>query len=95
MTMLINIGAWIVIGFIAGFAASRLVDDRGERHSWDIALGMAGALIGGWIFNAAGSVGFTGFNIWSLIVAVVSAVMCLVVWNAFRRSTTHLLNPRH
>jgi uncharacterized membrane protein YeaQ/YmgE (transglycosylase-associated protein family) len=55
----------------------------------DILLGIVGAVIGGWIFNAAGAVGVTGFNVWSLMVAIVGAMVLLVVWHAIRRSTSH------
>jgi uncharacterized membrane protein YeaQ/YmgE (transglycosylase-associated protein family) len=77
---------WIVLGLIAGYIASMLVNKRGEGLSFDILLGIVGAVIGGWIFNAAGSDGVTGFNLWSLLVAVVGAVVFLAVWHTVRRS---------
>jgi uncharacterized membrane protein YeaQ/YmgE (transglycosylase-associated protein family) len=80
---------WIVLGLIAGFIASKLVNKRGEGLPMDLVLGIGGAVIGGWLFNAAGAVGVTGFNVWSLLVAVVGAVVLLVVWHAIRRSTSH------
>jgi uncharacterized membrane protein YeaQ/YmgE (transglycosylase-associated protein family) len=74
------------LGLIAGYIASMLVNKRGEGLSFDILLGIVGAVIGGWIFNAAGSDGVTGFNLWSLLVAVVGAVVFLAVWHTVRRS---------
>ena len=87
--MVIGVIGWIVLGFIAGFIASKLVNKRGEGLPFDILLGIVGAVIGGWLFNAAGTAGVTGFNVWSLMVAVFGAVIFLVVWHAIRRSRSH------
>ena len=84
--MVMGIIGWIVLGLITGNIASTLVNNRGEGLPFNILLGIVGAVIGGWIFNAAGSTGVTGFNVWSLLVAVVGAVVLLVVWHAIRRS---------
>jgi len=76
--MVMSVIGWLVLGLIAGFIASRIVDQRGAGIPLDIALGIVGALIGGWLFrNAVGTAGMTGFNIWSLFVAVVGAVVLL------------------
>jgi uncharacterized membrane protein YeaQ/YmgE (transglycosylase-associated protein family) len=78
--------AWIVLGLIAGFIASKLVNKAGEGMILDILLGIVGAVVGGWLFNALGMAGVTGFNVYSLIVAVVGAVVFLVIYHAlFRR----------
>jgi uncharacterized membrane protein YeaQ/YmgE (transglycosylase-associated protein family) len=77
---------WIVMGLIAGFIAGKLVNDRGEGAVMDIVLGIVGAVIGGWLFTAFGSAGVTGFNVWSLMVAVVGAVVLLVAWHTIRGS---------
>ena len=87
--MVMGVLGWIVLGLIAGYIASTLVNKRGEGLPFDILLGIVGAVIGGWLFNAAGATGMTGFNVWSLLVAVVGAVVLLVVWHAIRRSTSH------
>jgi uncharacterized membrane protein YeaQ/YmgE (transglycosylase-associated protein family) len=87
--MVMGVIGWIVLGLIAGFIASKLVNKRGEGLPFDILLGIVGAVIGGWIFNAVGSAGVTGFNLWSLFVAVIGAVALLVVWHALRRSVSH------
>jgi uncharacterized membrane protein YeaQ/YmgE (transglycosylase-associated protein family) len=84
--MVMGVIGWIVLGLIAGFIASKLVNKRGEGLSFDILLGIVGAVVGGWIFQAAGATGVTGFNLWSLLVAVVGAVVLLAVWHAIRRS---------
>jgi uncharacterized membrane protein YeaQ/YmgE (transglycosylase-associated protein family) len=76
-----------VLGLIAGYIASHLVNKRGEGLLFDILLGMVGSVLGGWLFHLLGSTGVTGFNIWSLFVAVIGAVVFLVVWHAIRRSS--------
>jgi len=85
---------WIVLGLITGYIASSLVNKRGEGPSFDILLGISGAVIGGWLFNAAGATGVTGFNVWSLLVAVIGAVLLLVTWHATQRSSRHARTSR-
>ena len=82
---------WIVLGGIAGWIASMLVNKTGEGLLLDIALGIVGALLGGWVFTAFGSTGVTGLNLWSLLVAVAGSVVVLLVYHAFlerRRPTS-------
>jgi uncharacterized membrane protein YeaQ/YmgE (transglycosylase-associated protein family) len=83
-----SIVAWIVLGLIAGFIGSKLVNKTGEGFFLDIALGIVGAIVGGWLFTLFGMHGVTGLNIYSLIVAVVGAVVFLVVYHAIRRRAT-------
>jgi uncharacterized membrane protein YeaQ/YmgE (transglycosylase-associated protein family) len=80
-----SIVAWIVLGLIAGFIGSKLVNRTGEGFFLDIALGIVGAIVGGWLFSLFGMHGVTGLNFYSLIVAVVGAVVFLVVYHAIRR----------
>jgi uncharacterized membrane protein YeaQ/YmgE (transglycosylase-associated protein family) len=80
-----SILAWIVLGLIAGFIGSKIVNKRGEGLVLDIVLGVIGALVGGYLFNAIGQVGITGFNLYSLFVAVIGSVLVLVVYHAIRR----------
>lgn len=87
--MVMPVIGWIVLGLIAGLIASKILNKRGEGLSFDILLGIVGAVVGGWLFNAAGATGVTGFNVWSLMVAVIGAVMFLVVWHSIRRSMSH------
>jgi len=77
-----SIVAWLVLGLIAGFVASKLVNKTGEGVVMDIALGIVGAVAGAWIFNQFGQTGVTGLDIRSLVVAVVGAVLLLVVYHA-------------
>jgi uncharacterized membrane protein YeaQ/YmgE (transglycosylase-associated protein family) len=77
--------AWIVLGLIAGFIASKLVNKTGEGMLLDIVLGIVGAVVGGWLFRTFGMPGVTGLNIYSLIVAVVGAAVFLIVYHALTR----------
>ena len=83
--MVTTVLAWIGVGLIAGFIASLIVKRHGEGIALDILLGIIGAVVGGWLFRAVGSVGVTGFNLWSVLVAVVGAVLVLGIWHAVRR----------
>jgi len=77
--------AWIVLGLLAGFIGSKLVNRRGEGLILDILLGIVGAIVGGWLFNTFGAAGVTGLNLYSLLVAVIGAVVVLVVYHTIRR----------
>ena len=77
-----SIIAWIVLGLIAGFIASKIVNRRGEGVILDIVLGVIGALVGGFIFSTLGAAPITGFNLYSVLVAVVGAVIVLVLYHA-------------
>ncbi len=81
-----SIIACIVLGLIAGFIGSKLVNKRGEGFFLDIALGIVGAVIGGWLFSLFDMHGVTGLNVYSLIVAVIGAVAFLVVYHTIRRT---------
>ena len=80
-----SILAWIVLGLLAGFIGSKLVNKRGEGLILDILLGVVGAIVGGWLFNTFGAAGVTGLNLYSLVVAVIGAVVVLLVYHAIRR----------
>jgi len=80
-----SIIAWIVLGLIAGFIASKLVDNAGEGMLMDIILGIVGSVVGGWLFHAFGMPGVTGLNIYSLVVAVVGAAVFLIIYHALTR----------
>jgi len=80
-----SIFAWIILGLIAGFIGSKIVNKRGDGLILDIFLGIVGAIAGGWLFERFGASGVTGLNLYSLMVAVVGAVVVLVVYHAIRR----------
>jgi len=73
---------WIVLGLIAGFIASKLVNKSGEGMLLDILLGIVGAVLGGWLFNAFGMQGVTGLNVYSVAVAVIGATVFLVAYHS-------------
>ena len=85
-----SILAWIVLGLIAGFIGSKLVNKTGEGVILDIVLGVVGALIGGYLFSIFGAHGVTGLNLYSLFVAVIGAVVVLLVYHAVRGSRSRL-----
>jgi uncharacterized membrane protein YeaQ/YmgE (transglycosylase-associated protein family) len=75
--------SWLILGLIAGFIGSKIVNKSGKGMWLDIALGIVGAVVGGVLFSAVlGTEGITGLNIWSLIVAVVGSVVVLLVYHA-------------
>jgi uncharacterized membrane protein YeaQ/YmgE (transglycosylase-associated protein family) len=78
--------AWIVLGLIAGFIASKIVNRQGEGILWDVILGVVGAIAGGYIFDLFGAAGVTGLNLYSTMVAVVGAIVVLLVYHAIRRA---------
>ena len=80
-----SILAWIILGLLAGFIGSKLVNKTGEGVVLDVLLGIVGAVVGGFLFNRFGASGVTGLNIYSLFVAVVGAVLLLVAYHAIRR----------
>lgn len=74
--------AWIVLGLVAGFIASKLVNKSGEGMLLDVVLGIVGAVVGGWLFNEFGMQGVSGLNVYSLGVAVIGAAVFLMVYHA-------------
>jgi uncharacterized membrane protein YeaQ/YmgE (transglycosylase-associated protein family) len=84
--MPMSILTWIVLGLIAGFIGSKIVNKSGEGLIRDIILGVVGAVVGGFLFTTFGAAGITGLNIWSTLVAVVGSIVVLVTYHAvFRR----------
>lgn len=79
---MINILVWIIVGGIAGWLAGLVVQGTGLGVIGDIIVGIVGALIGGFIVSLLGANGFSGFNIWSLIVAFIGAVVLLLILKA-------------
>jgi uncharacterized membrane protein YeaQ/YmgE (transglycosylase-associated protein family) len=77
-----SIISWIILGLIAGFIGSKIVDKQGQEFWLNIALGIIGALVGGFLFSFFGASGVTGLDIWSMIVAIVGSVVVLLIYNA-------------
>ncbi len=74
--------AWIILGLIAGFIASKIVNKSGQGVMMDIVLGIVGALVGGFLVSIVGGAGITGFNIWSILVAIFGAIVVLWIYHA-------------
>ncbi|HEY6484361.1 MAG TPA: GlsB/YeaQ/YmgE family stress response membrane protein [Steroidobacteraceae bacterium] len=85
-----SIIAWIILGLIAGFIASKIVNKRGDGVIVDIILGIIGAVVGGWLFRTFGMAGVSGLNIYSFLVAIVGAVVVLVVYHMITGRTARL-----
>ena len=82
-----SIIAWIILGLVAGFIGSKIVNKSGEGFWLDIILGIVGAVVGGFLFRLFGASGVTGLNLYSVLVAVVGAIVFLLIYHAlFRRS---------
>jgi uncharacterized membrane protein YeaQ/YmgE (transglycosylase-associated protein family) len=77
-----SIIGWIVLGLIAGFIASKIVNKQGEGVMLDIVLGIVGAIVGGYLFSLFGAQGVSGVNIYSMFVAVVGAIIVLVIYHS-------------
>lgn len=77
--------AWIILGLIAGFIASKIVDKSGQGFFIDLVLGIVGAVVGGFIFSVFGASGITGLNLYSIVVAVIGAIVVLVIYHRVSR----------
>jgi len=77
---------WLIVGALAGWIASKITGNDPEMGAVkNIVVGILGAFIGGFVVNALGGQGLTGFSLWSIIVSVIGAVILLTVVNLFRR----------
>jgi uncharacterized membrane protein YeaQ/YmgE (transglycosylase-associated protein family) len=75
--------SWIILGGLAGWIASKITgNDARMGVGWNIVVGIIGAFIGGWIMSLFGTVGVSGFNVWSFLVALLGAVILLAIVNA-------------
>ena len=77
---------WMLLGLLAGFMASHMVNHRGEGMVLDVLLGIVGAIIGGWLANVLGLAGVAAFSLYSLLVATLGAVVFLLLYHAIRRN---------
>ncbi len=85
--MLLNILLWIILGALAGWIASIIMGTNAQMGALaNIVVGIIGAFIGGFVMNALGTEGTTGFNIWSLLVAVLGAVILIFIARLLQRA---------
>ena len=82
-----SILAWIILGLVAGFIASKIVNRTGEGVILDVLLGIVGAIVGGWLFHTFGMRGVTGLNLYSMVVATIGAAVFLVVYHGLFRGS--------
>jgi uncharacterized membrane protein YeaQ/YmgE (transglycosylase-associated protein family) len=80
--------SWVLLGLIAGFIGSKIVNRTGQGFWLDIVLGIVGAVLGGFLFTALGATGITGFNLYSMFVAIVGAVVVLWAYHAISGRST-------
>lgn len=77
---------WIVLGLVAGWLASIIMGTNARQGAFmDIVLGVIGAIVGGFIMNLFGQSGTTGFNLYSLIVATLGAVVLIWIGRLLKR----------
>jgi len=77
--------SWIILGLIAGFIGSKIVNKRGEGLFLDIILGIIGAVVGGWLVGFLGYGGVSGINLYSIVVSVIGAIVVLMIYHAVMR----------
>jgi len=80
--LVMGIIAWLVVGLVAGWIGSMIVNRSGEGPLMDIILGIVGAFVGGFVFNMLGHSGVSGINLYSIFVAVIGSVVVLVIYHA-------------
>jgi len=86
--MLLNIIVWIIFGALAGWIASIIMKRDAQMGAMtNIVVGIVGAFIGGFLMNLFGASGVTGFNIYSLLVAILGAVVLLLLVGMMQRGT--------
>ena len=78
----ISLIGWILFGLITGFVAFKVVNRQGEGCILNVVLGIVGACIGGFIFSSIGGEGITGFNLYSMFVAIIGAIVLLLLFHA-------------
>lgn len=84
---IVSVLTWIALGLVSGFVASKIINKSGDGFLLDIALGIVGAVVGGWLFAAFGMAGASGLNVYSFIVAIAGAMAVLVGYHLLVRSS--------
>lgn len=80
-----SIIGWIILGGLAGWAATAIMDEGRQGCLFNVVVGVVGAFLGGFLFNLIGAAGVTGFNLWSFLVALVGASVLLWIARQLRR----------
>jgi len=80
--------SWLILGLIAGFIGSKIVNKSGQGMLLDMVLGIVGAIVGGFLAtNVLGFGGVSGFNIYSLLVAIAGSIVVLLIYRALTGSS--------
>ena len=83
--------SWLIIGALAGWIGSMITGNNKKMGAGaNILVGVIGGFVGGFVMNLIGGEGVTGFNLWSLLVATVGAVILLLIANDFSRKNTKI-----
>ena len=83
-----SILGWAIFGMITGFVASKVVNRRGEGCIVNMVLGLVGALVGGAIFRGISDFDMFRFNLTSMFVAILGAIIVLFLWHSVTGSRT-------
>ncbi len=83
---MIGLIEWLILGLIAGFIGSKIVNKSGEGVMIDTLIGVVGAVVGGWLVSFLHWGPATGLNIYSLLVAVLGSIVCLLIYRAVRNA---------
>jgi uncharacterized membrane protein YeaQ/YmgE (transglycosylase-associated protein family) len=81
---MMHLVSWLLLGLVAGFIGSKIVNKSGEGVIMDTLIGIVGAVVGGWVAGLLNWGPATGFNIYSIVVAVIGSIICLLVYRAIR-----------
>lgn len=78
---------WIIFGAMAGWIASVIMKTDSQQGTLrDIVLGVIGAIVGGYLMGLVGQAGVTGFNVYSMGVAVIGAIIVIYLGRILRHS---------
>jgi uncharacterized membrane protein YeaQ/YmgE (transglycosylase-associated protein family) len=81
---MISLIEWLILGLVAGFIGSKIVNKTGEGLLMDTLIGVVGAVVGGWLVGFFHWGPVTGLNLYSLLVAVIGSIVCLLIYRAVR-----------
>lgn len=87
--MLFGIIGWAVVGLIVGFAATKMVNLRGDDPILSIGVSTLGGIIGGVLFSMISGSDVGRFNVWSLLCSLVAAIVAVVIWHVVRNRSPY------
>ena len=76
---------WIIFGALAGWIASMFMkSDSNQGFFMDVVMGVIGSVVGGFLMEFFGQSGVTGFNLYSMMVAVLGACIVIAIGRRLR-----------